>query len=159
MLERCIDLMPPGVETVALLISFKNSSKSQGVQVGVARTVLNILQSHYPERLGRALVKDVPWLVWSFFKAIGPFMDPATREKLKFDQNLRQLVPPKQLLEKFGGDLEFDYQHEIYWPALNKLADQRRHEILDRWEKAGSRVGESESYLKGVGDPVLETPD
>ncbi len=54
MLERTIDLMGPGQETLALLINYKEAM--QGPKTGQAREVLNILQSHYPERLGRALV-------------------------------------------------------------------------------------------------------
>lgn len=52
MLERTIDLMPPGQETLALLVNSTGST----VNIGQGRAVLNILQTHYPERLGRALV-------------------------------------------------------------------------------------------------------
>ena len=58
MLERNIELMPPQVETLSLLINFK-AGKSRGNTapgIGLAREVLNILQNHYPERLGRALI-------------------------------------------------------------------------------------------------------
>lgn len=54
MLERTIDLMGPGQETLALLINFREAMN--GPKTGQARQVLNILQSHYPERLGKALV-------------------------------------------------------------------------------------------------------
>ena len=56
MLERVIDLMAPGQETLALLINFKDSSASSNPSVGTGKQVLNILQNHYPERLGRALI-------------------------------------------------------------------------------------------------------
>jgi CRAL/TRIO domain len=55
-LERCIDMMPQGVETLALLVDFKNSSNSKNPSAGTGRQVLHILQTHYPERLGKALV-------------------------------------------------------------------------------------------------------
>jgi len=55
MLERVLDLMPPGQETLALLVDFSSSSKGQSPNLGQGREVLNILQNHYPERLGRAL--------------------------------------------------------------------------------------------------------
>lgn len=58
MLERVIDMAPVGQETTALLINFKNSSTSSSPSVAQGRHVLNILQSHYPERLGRACVSD-----------------------------------------------------------------------------------------------------
>jgi CRAL/TRIO domain len=55
-LERAVDMMPQGVETLALLVDFKNSSNSKNPSAGTGRQVLYILQTHYPERLGKALV-------------------------------------------------------------------------------------------------------
>ena len=45
--------------------------------------------------------------------------------------------------------MKFEYDHKVYWPALNGLAEQRRSEQLERWVKGGKRIGESEGYLKG----------
>lgn len=56
MLERTLDIAPPGQETLALLIDFRNSSAGSQPSVGTGRSVLHILQNHYPERLGRALI-------------------------------------------------------------------------------------------------------
>ena len=56
MLERTIDLHPPGQESLALLIDFRNTGAGGTPSLGVAKQVLDILQNHYPERLGRALL-------------------------------------------------------------------------------------------------------
>lgn len=56
MLERVIDMMGPGQETLALLIDFKSATNSTSPSVGQGRQVLSILQMHYPERLGRSLI-------------------------------------------------------------------------------------------------------
>jgi hypothetical protein len=63
MVERVIDLMPPGVETLSLLINFKSSKGRSNTAPGIgqAREVLSILQTHYPERLGRALIINGGW--------------------------------------------------------------------------------------------------
>jgi hypothetical protein len=58
MLEREIDLMVPGQETLALLINFAETKAGQGASIGQGRQTLSILQNHYPERLGRALVTN-----------------------------------------------------------------------------------------------------
>jgi CRAL/TRIO domain/CRAL/TRIO, N-terminal domain len=58
MLERVIDFMVPGQETLALLINFADTKSGQGATVGQGRQTLYILQNHYPERLGRALVTN-----------------------------------------------------------------------------------------------------
>ncbi|EEA28571.1 Phosphatidylinositol transfer protein (PITP) [Talaromyces marneffei ATCC 18224] len=149
MLERVIDLMPAGQENLALVVNFNETKSGQNATIGQAKQTLDILQNHYPERLGRALVINVPWLIWGFFKIITPFIDPVTVQKLKFNEDLRQHVPPAQLLKSCGGDVEFEYEHSIYWPTLNKLADQRRENICERWVRAGQHIGESEFYLRG----------
>lgn len=51
-------------------------------------------------------------------------------------------------MKSVGGDVEFRYDHSIYWPALNQLADQRRNEQRERWIQGGKQVGEYENYLK-----------
>lgn len=58
MVERVSELMPPQQETLSLLINFKSSKNRTNTAPGIGqgREVLNILQTHYPERLGRALI-------------------------------------------------------------------------------------------------------
>lgn len=56
MLERVIDLMGPDQETLALIVNFNETKSGQNASLGQAKQTLNILQNHYPERLGRALV-------------------------------------------------------------------------------------------------------
>jgi hypothetical protein len=58
MVERAINMVGPGQETLALLINFKASKSRSNTAPGIGqgREVLNILQTHYPERLGRALI-------------------------------------------------------------------------------------------------------
>lgn len=161
-------MMPQGVETLALLVDFKNSSNSKNPSAGTGIQVLHILQTHYPERLGKALVINcvtsafitltvVPSFVKIFFKLISPFIDPNTREKLKFNENLREYVPSEQLYELFGGDLVFEYDHEIYWPVYLKLASERREKYFARFKAAGGHIGQSEWDLRAA-DSSQENP-
>lgn len=155
MLERAIDLMPPGQETLALLINFAETKSGQGATLSQGRQTLNILQNHYPERLGRALVSNVPFYIWGFFKLITPFIDPLTREKIKFNEDVGLHVPREQLLKESSGYVEFEYDHDSYWPALNALCEFRRAEQLAKWEQGGKKIGEYEGYLKGTGEKSL----
>lgn len=155
MLERAIDLMPPGQETLALLINFAETKSGQGATLAQGRQTLNILQNHYPERLGRALVSNVPFYIWGFFKLITPFIDPLTREKIKFNEDVGLHVPREQLLKESGGHVEFEYDHDSYWPALNALCESKRAEQFARWEKGGKKIGEYEGYLKGAEEKSL----
>ena len=91
-------------------------------------------------------------MIWGFFKLITPFIDPLTRDKLKFNEDMAQHVPVAQLLKENGGEVEFEYDHSVYWPALNELATKKKNEYRARWEAAGKHIGEGEDFLRG-GNP------
>lgn len=91
----------------------------------------------------------MPFYIWGFFKLITPFIDPLTREKLIFNEDMAKHVPPAQLLKANGGEVNFEYDHAVYWPTLVKLAAGRKEEYAGRWKKGGQRIGEHESYLRG----------
>jgi hypothetical protein len=78
-----------------------------------------------------------------------------TKEKLRFNANLRELVPPEQLWKDFQGDVDFEYEHQIYWPSLLKLCEEKHSEARERWVKAGKHYGESELYMKGGNAPSV----
>lgn len=161
MVERVIDIMPPGQETLALLINFKQSKARSNTapSLGLAREVLHILQHHYPERLGRALIINMPWFVHGFFKLITPFIDPLTREKLKFNEDMSQYVPTEQMWSEFSsGKLEFEYDHSVYWPALQKICSEKRAARWQRWVAGGKQIGESEDYLAGAKEAGVAGP-
>ncbi|CZT04141.1 related to PDR16 protein [Rhynchosporium agropyri] len=157
MIERVINLMVPGQETMALLIHHKSSKTKSHAGPGLSqgKEVLSILQTHYPERLGRALIINIPWVVTVFYKLITPFIDPLTRQKLVFNEDMRKHVPPQQLWNEFSGDLDFEYDHEAYWPALMKLCEEKHKEQHERWVKGGKHYGESENYIKGGNTPSI----
>jgi hypothetical protein len=92
---------------------------------------LKILQTYYCERLGRAVCVDVPTIFYTFYtvrtdpappcpptltpefpdQIIGPFIDPATKDKIRFlpSPDATGLVPPSQLQSLFGGSIDFQY--------------------------------------------------
>ncbi|KAF8071928.1 CRAL-TRIO domain-containing protein [Lyophyllum atratum] len=157
MLERTVDLMGPGVETLDLLINYGDKSKNPSL--GVARTVLNILQDHYPERLGAALILNVPFLLNAFYKLINPFIDPVSREKMKFNPQVVKdniFTGDMVMAEWWGGDRDFEYCHDKYWPALVGMCESRRQNWLDKWKALGGKVGVKEwDYKGGAMAPVV----
>jgi hypothetical protein len=102
----------------------------------------------------------VPTFVWLFFKLITPFIDPTTREKLKFNEDLRQYVPPEQLYDLFGGDYVFEYDHDAFYPEFVKLALERRDRFFAKWKAAGGGIGQSELDVRtdGTEEAVKDTP-
>ncbi|CAH7668477.1 cral trio domain-containing protein, partial [Phakopsora pachyrhizi] len=157
-LERTIDLMPPGVENLSLIIDFGSNHSASTTTVYQAKEVIKILQTYYCERLGKAICINVPWVFWGFYKLVKPFLDSRTAEKIEFDPVLTDLVPAEQLpKEPFGGDLDFEYDHGSYFSLLVKLTDQRRKDILERYQRFGeNKIGVSEALLRGR-EPEVET--
>lgn len=160
MLERVIDFMPSGQDSLALLIDFKDHGATGGKipPVGVGRQVLHILQTHYPERLGKALLTNIPWYAWTFLKLIHPFIDPLTREKLVFDEPFPEYVPGDMLDKDFGGDVNFEYDHEKYWDEMVKMAEVKRNRYFERFKEFGGKVGLSEVDLRGEGELKYPVP-
>ncbi|KAI0093095.1 CRAL-TRIO domain-containing protein [Irpex rosettiformis] len=148
-LERCIELMGPGVETVALMINYGDKSP-KSPSLSHSRNFLNLLQSHYPERLGRALITNVPFFLTAFYKVITPFVDPATRTKVFFNPRAVEqgLFKSEELFKEFSGDVEFEYKHEEYWEELLRMTDKIRERRLEAWRALGGTIGISEWDIK-----------
>lgn len=160
-LERVIDFMPSGQDSLALLIDFKQHPEiashvetSKVPPISVGREVLHILQTHYPERLGKALLTNIPFLGRAFLKLIYPFIDPLTREKLVFDANFADFVAKEQLDKDFNGVVDFNYNHEIYFPKLVEMFKARRENYMAQFHKFGAVVGLSEVDLRGDGETI-----
>ncbi|AET37352.1 phosphatidylinositol transporter Ecym_1096 [Eremothecium cymbalariae DBVPG len=163
-LEAAVALMPQGVELLALLIDYKHY-KEPGIigasapPISLAKQVLNIIQDHYPERLGKAYFLNMPWYGWTFLKLVHPFIDPATRAKLAFDESLLKYIDEKQLEVNYGGKLDFSYNHELYWKDFIDEVQHRRESQYGRFMKFGAIVGLSEFDLKGDHFEVLYSPE
>jgi len=107
----------PGGKMV-LLVDFEDYSMTNNISVAVARSVVDVLQNHYPERLGQAFLIDPPWLFTGLWYTISPFLDPITYEKVQFvtedgvarERRLGRTFKLEDLEAGVGGtdDREFD---------------------------------------------------
>ncbi|KAI0354761.1 CRAL/TRIO domain-containing protein [Trametes cingulata] len=117
-LERAKDFMPPGQESLVIIVDYNSTTLRTNPSISVARKVLNILQNHYVETLGRALVVNLPMLLNFFYKGIAPFLDPVTRDKMRFNPDLFELIPKEHLDADFGGEFEFEFEPNSYWEQI-----------------------------------------
>ncbi|KAF9488216.1 CRAL/TRIO domain-containing protein [Pleurotus eryngii] len=117
-LERAKDLMPPGQESLVIIVDYKSTTLRTNPSISIARKVLHILQQHYVETLGRALVVNLPYILSFFYKGISPFLDPLTRDKMRFNPDLLELIPKSQLDADFGGDYHFEFEPKSYWRQI-----------------------------------------
>ncbi|THH09331.1 hypothetical protein EW145_g2088 [Phellinidium pouzarii] len=122
-LERAKDFQPPGVESIAIVVDYKSTTLRTNPSISIARKVLHILQAHYPETLGRGLVVNMPMILAFFYKGIAPFMDPVTRDKIRFNPDLLELIPAEQLDANFGGQFEYEFEPESYWSQIVEHCD------------------------------------
>ncbi|GLC33863.1 hypothetical protein PLESTB_000812300 [Pleodorina starrii] len=58
--------------------------KASNCDFATLRNVFDLLQHHYPERLHTLWLYNAPYIFYGLYKMVYPFIDPVTREKVKF---------------------------------------------------------------------------
>ncbi|EGG10832.1 uncharacterized protein MELLADRAFT_76808 [Melampsora larici-populina 98AG31] len=143
LIDRAIDLMPLGVESVLLMIDLSGPQESPALKQ--QREFVNILSAHYCERLGQALVLNMPKLFVWVLRLLKPLIDPITYSKAIFEQpDPLKSAPGEQLDDTLGGTNGFTFDIESYWPTLMNECQSRRSQRLAQWTSTGKKVGSSE---------------
>lgn len=122
LLENAILNLPEGQEQMAWLIDFTGWSITNNVPIKSARDTVNILQNHYPERLGVAFLYSPPRIFEAFWKVVKYFLDPKTFQKVKFVypknkdsvELMRSYFDVDNLPTEFGGKATLQYDHEDF---------------------------------------------
>ena len=103
----------------------------------------------------------MPFLLNAFYKMITPFIDPVTKDKMRFNPRAVEdgLFTPDNLWVEFGGDVVFEYDHEIYWHDLLETTTKHREAMMARWRALGGTVGIREWDMKdGDGKEQASAP-
>ncbi|KAL6909379.1 hypothetical protein ACP4OV_001660 [Aristida adscensionis] len=110
-LDKTVARLPSGQEKFAAVVDLKGWGYSncdiRGYLAG-----LDIMQSYYPERLGRVFLIHVPYIFMAAWKIVYPFIDDNTKKKFVFvsdkelDKTLREAIDESQLPEMYGGKLK-----------------------------------------------------
>lgn len=128
-LELATFAMDPkkGVEKWIIVIDFKGQTLAASPSFPTTKTTIDILLNQFPERLYRCYFVDPPMFFNWIWKAVQPFLTDTTRAKVKFvsgtpytkggalHQAFSELVDDDQLEAEFGGDLDVEWNPEIYW--------------------------------------------
>lgn len=143
------------------LVDFVGYNSKNSPPLKISLQVLSILQNHFPERLGRAVSYQPPLLFNIAWKAISPFVDPLTRDKLVF---LSPKSPPDDLAKHFDpAHLDDTIGGSIPIAELWKFEAYGQHmEVLDAQAAADLEAAEAEAAAassKMGGTPEEEAAD
>lgn len=78
----------------------------------VLQAVFDLLQNHYPERLGTLWMYEAPSMFWAVWTLVSPFIHPETKEKVHFVSSksaiaqFQQAFDPSVLPKEYGGEAE-----------------------------------------------------
>jgi hypothetical protein len=138
-MENAILNLPPHQEQVVWLVDFHGFNLAN-VSFKMSREVSHILQKHYPQRLGLAIMYDAPGIFQPFFAMVKVLLEPESYNKVKFvysnDQNTKKIMEGlfdmDQLEPAFGGtdDTEFDMNK---YAKIMREEDNKMHSF---WTKA-----------------------
>eukprot|EP00761_Pharyngomonas_kirbyi_P012795 gb/GECH01012822.1/.p1 GENE.gb/GECH01012822.1/~~gb/GECH01012822.1/.p1 ORF type:complete len:288 (+),score=48.98 gb/GECH01012822.1/:1-864(+) len=123
-------------------------------EVSAAKQVVDVMQNHYPERLGYFLVVDAPWLFNTLWRIVKPLVDPETRQKVHFlkANHPEELWPQfstffdrDQVETEYGGTCEYEYQHDVYWEPFLEQEKERERSISEKTDN-DQQNGQSKNF-------------
>eukprot|EP00824_Muranothrix_gubernata_P009681 TRINITY_DN2238_c0_g1_i1.p1 TRINITY_DN2238_c0_g1~~TRINITY_DN2238_c0_g1_i1.p1 ORF type:complete len:453 (+),score=76.13 TRINITY_DN2238_c0_g1_i1:37-1359(+) len=149
-----------GVEKMAWIIDFKGvKSRRDLPTLKTAVKFIDILSTHFPERLGIAILLDAPRIFEAFWKLVRPFMSAVTGNKVVFLSGdtgegsmkrkfFSQLLYLEDLEENLGGDKKgAGYVHSEYWAKEYERFEQKRRDRgpMPFWKEGTSSRNSAES--------------
>ncbi|PIN17001.1 Phosphatidylinositol transfer protein PDR16 [Handroanthus impetiginosus] len=157
-MENAILNLPPDQEQMVWLIDFHGFSLSN-ISIKVTRETAHVLQEHYPERLGVAILYDAPKIFEPFWTVAKPFLEPKTANKVKFvysnDPTTKKIMDElfdMELVESaFGGKDDADFD-------ITKYAERMREDdkkIPSFWKTDGYPNATPQPAV--IASPSLET--
>ncbi|KAK9279675.1 hypothetical protein L1049_013355 [Liquidambar formosana] len=134
-MENAIMNLKPDQEQMVWLIDFQGWNMSS-ISVKVTRETAHVLQDHYPERLGLAILYNPPKIFESFWTIVKPFLEPKTYKKVKFvysddpqsQKTMEEFFDMDKLESAFGGRNSVGFDYETYKERM-KEDDRKMSDI------------------------------
>eukprot|EP01095_Lingulamoeba_sp_RSL-Kostka_P014736 TRINITY_DN6554_c0_g4_i1.p1 TRINITY_DN6554_c0_g4~~TRINITY_DN6554_c0_g4_i1.p1 ORF type:complete len:286 (-),score=77.55 TRINITY_DN6554_c0_g4_i1:68-925(-) len=127
------------IEKVCLMVDYTNCGLGMaGVNnTKISLECLNVLQDHYPERLGRAFMINTPFVFSAFWSIISKFLDPETSEKIQFIKRknlklLQKYIDPDMILKEFKGKNEYKWTYENWLENVDPFL-QYSNELVNKY--------------------------
>nr|XP_009390581.2 PREDICTED: random slug protein 5-like [Musa acuminata subsp. malaccensis] len=154
-MENAILNLPPDQEQMVWLIDFKGFNLSN-ISIRTAKETADVLQNHYPERLGLAILYNPPKFFEPFWTIAKHLLEPKTCRKVKFvysdDDNTKKTMEEFFDMDEldcgFGGNNQVGFNISDY-AARMKEDDKRMHFIWSQ-ENASSSSVQHETIMTNV---------
>ncbi|KAH6778202.1 Glycosyl hydrolase family protein [Perilla frutescens var. frutescens] len=139
-MENAILDLPPDQEQMIWMIDFHGFNLSH-ISIKVTRETAHVLQEHFPERLGIAILYNPPKIFEPFWMVAKPFLEAKTANKVKFvyadDPNtnkvMNELFDMEVVESAFGGKDNSDFNITKYAERMRE--DDKR--TLSFWKTEG----------------------
>lgn len=120
-------LMQAPSETVTVIFDMADAPMSS-LDLGSIQFMVQCFQSFYPESLGKCLIMNPPWIFSGFFRMVKPLLDPVVAAKIEMvapGEEMFKFIPRENLLKRFGGDSEYQYDYKDgTGEAIKPLSDK-----------------------------------
>jgi hypothetical protein len=142
MLESAIKKMETskGTEKLCWILDFSEfgERRKSPESKQVSKNSSEILQNHYPERLGLAFVVNAPWYMYYLYKAVSIFMSASTKSKIRWvngsteelGKQLMEFISEDQLEIKYGGKNDAK-PIQLYESTSNNSLEEIKYEDVD----------------------------
>ncbi len=122
-----------GVKKMSWLLEMDGYSPKNSPPFTVTKQSINVLQSHYPERLGHAVLAKPPCIFNLAWNAFYPFLDRDTRDKIVFVRSgadvvksLKGILDLSSIDRTMGGCRNGEFDLAQYRERMIKLQSQQK---------------------------------
>ena len=126
-------LCTTGVEKMSWILEMEGYSPKNSPPFAVTKHSINVLQSHYPERLGHAVLAKPPCIFNLAWNAFYPFLDRDTRDKIVFVRSgadvvksLKGILDLSSIDRSMGGYRNGEFDLAQYRERMIKLQSQQK---------------------------------
>ena len=101
-IDQTLKLAKPDEEKLTIVFDLSTFSMNC-MDFEATKLFISVLQTHYPEILGRALIINAPYIFRACWQVIRPWLDPVTASKVEFirSNQLNTYISPENICEDF----------------------------------------------------------